>query len=88
MHTSTATTKGATPMTTRTRDTRTALDAYLENRRAALVLVERIRTAIDNHDSSPDPDRLNWGHVGDIARARSQLQEISDQLFHEGEHAD
>ncbi len=84
MHTSTATTKGATPMNTRTRATRTALDAYLENHRAALVLVERVAWMLANRDL----ESLNWGHVGDIARARSQLQEISDQLFHEGEHAE
>ena len=88
MHTSTATTKGATPMTTRTRDTRTALDAYMENHAAALALIERIRAALDNHDLAPVDTDIHWGHVGDIAHTRSQLQEISDGLFNEGEHAD
>ncbi len=84
MHTSTATTKGATPMTTRTRDTRTAEQAYMENHTAALELVERIRDALANHDDAP-ADGLDWGHVGDIAHTRSGLQEISDRLFNKGE---
>lgn len=88
MHTRIATTHGATPMTTRPRDTRTALDAYLEHRTAALALVERIREAIAIHDVSPDPESVIWAHVGDIASTRRELQEISDRLFNEGEYAE
>jgi len=54
---------------------------------AALALVERIRDAIVNHDDAP-ADGLHWGHVGDIAQTREQLQKISDRIFNEGEHAD
>jgi len=81
------TTRRETPMTTRTRDTRTALDAYMEHHAAALALVERIRDAIANHDDAPveDPDTdITWGHVGDIAETRRTLQEVSDRLFNEG----
>jgi mannose-1-phosphate guanylyltransferase len=86
MHTSTATTKGATPMTTR--DTRTAEQAYMENHTAAVALVERIRDALAVQLDPTWRDGRSWGHVGDIAHTRSQLQEISDRLFNEGEHAD
>jgi hypothetical protein len=54
---------------------------------AALALVERIHEAIANHDISPDPEAINWGHVGDIGSTRQALQELSDRLFSEGEHA-
>jgi hypothetical protein len=72
-------------MTTETKPT--ALDAYMAAHADALALVERIHEAIENHDISPDPDALNWGHVGDIVETRRQLQAISDRLFSEGEYA-
>ncbi len=63
----------------------TALDAYMAARAEALALAERIAEAIANHDISPDPDAIHWGHVGDMVETRRQLQEISDRLFTEGE---
>ena len=78
-------------MTTRPRETRTALDAYMAHHAAALALLARIAEAIANHDDAPveDPDTdINWGHVGDIATTRRELQEISDRLFSESEHAE
>jgi hypothetical protein len=91
MQTRIATNNGATPMTTRRRDTRTALDAYMEHHAAALALVARIHDALANHDDAPveDPDTdINWGHVGDIAETRKALRELADRLFNEGEHAE
>jgi len=91
MHTRIATTNGATPMTTRPRDTRTALDAYMGHHAATLALLARITEAIANHDdaSVEDPDTdIDWGHVGDIAETRKVLQELSDRIFNEGEHAE
>ena len=91
MHTRTATTNGATAMTTRPRDTRTALDAYMAHHAAALALLARITEHLANHDDAPveDPDTdINWGHAGDIATTRRELQEISDRLFNEGEYAE
>ena len=87
MHTRIATTKGATPMTTKP----TALDAYMAHHAAALALLARITEAIANHDDAPveDPDTdINWGHVGDIEWTRRSLQEINDRLFSEGEYAE
>jgi hypothetical protein len=82
------TTRTETTMTTRSRDTRTALDAYMEHHQAALALVERIHEALANHDISPDPESVNWGHVGDIASTRRELQDLADRLFNEGEYAE
>jgi hypothetical protein len=73
---------------TETRDMRTVLDAYMAHHAAALELVERIADAIASHDVSPDPESVNWGHVGDIAQTRRELQAISDRLFSEGEYAE
>ncbi len=70
-------------MTTRTR---TALVAYLEHHVEVTEILERLLEHYRNHDDAP-ADGLNWGHVGDIAHARWELQELSDQLFSEGEYA-
>jgi hypothetical protein len=45
-------------MTSRTSDTRTALDAYLGHHTAALALLARITEHLANHDDAPveDPD--------------------------------
>jgi hypothetical protein len=67
--------------------TRTALDAYMAHHAAALALVERIGEALANHDDAPDPEALDWGHVGDIAETERELRSIVDRLFGEGEFA-
>jgi hypothetical protein len=64
-----------------------ALDAYMAAHADALALIERIHEAIENHDDAPTPEQIHWGHVGDIAEIRSELQAISDRLFFEGEFA-
>ena len=66
---------------------RTALEAYMAAHAEAIALIERIHEAIDNHDVSPAPDDIHWGHVGDMVETRRQLQEISDRLFAAGEYA-
>ena len=81
----TTTTKGANAMA---KDTRTALDAYLEHHAATVALLERITTAITDHDvPGADPDHVNWGHVGSLAHWRQGLQEIADSMFGECEYA-
>ena len=66
--------------------TRTALAAYMENLTAAQTLALDILGALDNHDTAPAED-INWGHVGDMAEIRKELQAISDRLFAQGEYA-
>ena len=65
----------------------TAPDAYMALRADALALLARITEAIENHDTTPAGDDLHWGHVGDMALTRHDLQIISDRLFAEGEYA-
>jgi len=83
MHTRIATTDGATPMTTKP----TALDAHMAHHAATLALLARITEHLANHDDAP-AEGVDWGHVGDIAATRGTLQELSDRLFSEGEHAE
>ena len=72
-------------MTTKT--TRTALDAYMVESTASQALIERIHTALAEHDDAPAPEQIHWGHVAVMAQTRRELQEISDRLFAEGEYA-
>lgn len=65
---------------------RTAQDAYMEHHQATLALLARITDHIANHDDAP-AEGLHWGHVGDAAETRKVLQDLSDRLFNEGEHA-
>ena len=69
-----------------TKETRTALQAYMENLTAAQTLALDILGALDNHDTA-DPETIHWGHVGDIAEIRHELQATHDRLFHQGEYA-
>ncbi len=64
-----------------------ALAAYMEHHAAAMALIERIQTAVANHDLAPDPEAINWGTVGSMEKTRQDLQALSDWLFNEGEYA-
>ena len=65
-----------------------ALAAYMEHHAAAVALIARIQVAVTNHDTAPDPESVDWGDVGSLAHWRQGLQEIADQMFGEGEHAE
>jgi hypothetical protein len=80
-------TKKENEMTTKTTTRRTAEQAYMQHYAAALALIERIHEALANHDTSPDPDDLNWGHVGDMVEIENALREVTDRMFAEGECA-
>jgi hypothetical protein len=69
-----------------TKTIHTPLDAYMENRAAALALLERITVALENHDDVA-ADEINWSHAGDMAETRKSLQALSDRLFAEGEYS-
>jgi len=60
------------------------LKIILEARKYA----ERIQLAADdNFFLDPDPDGDYWGNVGNAARIRDYLKEVSDILHNEGEYA-
>lgn len=63
-----------------------ALDAFVGNITEIGAILARLQSAVDDHLGIV-PENVSWGHVGDTAQIASQLREISDRLFHEGEYA-
>ena len=46
------------------------------------------RRIMENLNDDSEPEGVNWGHVGDMARTRDGLREVSDAMFIEGEYAE
>ena len=55
--------------------TQTALDAYIARTAAIHAKLERLQQLADDHFGH-DPDAIHWGHVGDLGRLDSGLDEI------------
>ena len=53
----------------------TALDAYLARTAAIHAKLERLQQLADDHFGH-DPDAINWGHIGDLGRVESRLDEL------------
>ena len=71
---------------TKSRNTASALDAFIAKKAEIDAMLERIKALSDDHfDTSPD--EINWGHVGTLAHYAELLKRITDAAFHEGEHA-
>ena len=62
-----------------------ALDTFVGNLTEISAILACLQSAIDDHLGIA-PESVNWGHVGDTAQIASQLREIRDRLFHEGEY--
>ena len=72
---------------TKSRNTASALDAFIAKKAEIDAMLERIKALSDDHfDTSPD--EINWGHVGTLEHYASLLKRITDAAFKEGEHAD
>ena len=72
---------------TKSRNTASALDAFIAKKAEIDAMLERIKALSDDHfDTSPD--EINWGHVGTLAHYAELLKLITDAAFKEGEHAD
>ena len=72
---------------TKTRNTASALDAFIARKAEIDAMLERIKALSDDHfDTSPD--EINWGHVGTLAHYAELLKRITDAAFKEGEYAD
>lgn len=52
-----------------------ALDAYLVRTAAICAKLERLRQLADDHFGH-DPDAIHWGHVGDLGRVETGLDEL------------
>ena len=64
-----------------------ALATFVGNLTEISAILARLQSAVDDHLGIA-PENVNWGHVGDTAQIASQLREIRDRLFNEGEYAE
>lgn len=53
----------------------TAIDAYLERFAAISTKLERLQELAEDHFGH-DPDTIDWGHVGDLGRVDTALNEL------------
>ena len=63
-----------------------ATKKYLDSMQAIDAMLKRLRT-VKAKTFATDPNKVNWGHVGDMRRIEIELKEFSDILFNEGEFA-
>jgi hypothetical protein len=73
-------------MTRRATDNAKALDAFLAAKVEIDAMLARLTTLSADHFDA-HPDEINWGHVGTVNYYASQLRQITDSTFKEGEHA-
>lgn len=70
----------------KTKTKQSPLDAYMQKHARIAALLERLQAACDDHFFN-DPDKIGWGHVGDLGAIETGLQELNDKVFREGEYA-
>jgi hypothetical protein len=63
-----------------------ATKKYIDSMQAIDAMLKRLRT-VKAKTFATDPNKVNWGHVGDMRRIEIELKEFSDMLFNEGEFA-
>lgn len=71
---------------TKTQEKRTALDAFIEHKARIEAMLERLQAASADHFET-NPETLNWADVGSLSDIASDLQNITDRVFKEGEYA-
>ena len=66
----------------------TAVAAAFISKKAEIdEMLARLQALSDDHFNF-DPEAVNWGSVGFISSVASDLRQITDFLFGEGEHAE
>ncbi|MBF0252053.1 MAG: hypothetical protein HQL35_15650 [Alphaproteobacteria bacterium] len=68
---------------TKTNDS--ALAAFVARKAEIDAMLARLADASADHFGCA-PDEINWGHVGTLMDHAALLKQISDAVFHEGEH--
>ena len=53
----------------------TVLDLYMNRTAAIYDKLEQLRQLADDHFGH-DPDAINWGHIGDLVRIESALDDL------------
>ena len=62
------------------------LAAFVSKKAEIDALLTRIQKLSDDH-FGVGPDEVTWGDVGTLEHYAELLKRITDQAFHEGEHA-
>lgn len=57
-----------------------AVGAYIALQAKAAAQIAAISAALEAHQDSIDPERCNWGHVGDLKRAVELLEQVEEWL--------
>ena len=57
-----------------------AANAYIALQAKAAAQMEAITAALEAHQDSIDPERCNWGHVGDLNHAIELLEQVEEWL--------
>lgn len=70
-----------------TQPKQTARAAFLAKKAQIDAMLSRLQ-ALSDASFNQDPDRVHWGHVGDLTSYAEQLRRITDSAFNEGEHAE
>lgn len=63
-----------------------ALEAFIARKLEIDEMLARLQALSDEHFNA-QPDEINWGHVGTLEHYASQLKEITNSAFGEGEYA-
>jgi len=64
-----------------------ALAAFIGKKAEIDEMLARLQSLSDDHFGF-DPEAVNWGSVGSLEHVASDLREITDFLFGEGEYAE
>lgn len=64
-----------------------ALAAFIGKKAEIDEMLARLQALSDDHFNF-DPEAVNWGSVGSISSVASDLRQVTDFLFGEGEHAE
>lgn len=63
-----------------------ALEAFIAKKIEIDEMLARLQALSDEHFNA-QPDEINWGHVGTLEHYASQLKELTNSAFGEGEYA-
>lgn len=62
-----------------------ALETFVARKAEFDTMLMRLQTLSADHFNL-SPEKIHWGHVGDITRYVELLRQITDAAFQEGEH--
>jgi hypothetical protein len=74
-------------MTEQETDNATPLDAFLAAKAEIDALLKRLAILSAAHFET-HPDKIDWGHVGNLNHICVRLRHITDSAFQEGEYAE